>query len=362
MSLNHIQTLQKKLAEANADAAFLSDKLNQRYLSDFDFDDGYVLVTREKAYLVTDFRYVEAAKAASASFMDVVTPDRGGMMIFLYETLRDAGCRTVLIEEEKLSYAGYCRICERLPGIKVTGGASAILTRLRLVKDDDELAAMARAQAVTDAAFAHILEVIRPDRMTEIDVALELEFFMRSHGASGLAFETISVSGSASSRPHGVPRNVPLERGFLTMDFGALVDGYCSDMTRTIVLGKADADMKKLYNTVLRAQTEALAAAKEGASCRALDKIARDIIDGAGYAGRFGHSLGHGVGLFIHESPSLSQGAPEDLVLRRGNTFTVEPGIYIEGLYGCRIEDMCCIRPDGVMMDFTNSPKELIEI
>lgn len=362
MSISHIRSLQEKLTEAGADAALFSDKLNQFYLSGFDFDDGYVLVTREKAYLITDFRYIEAAKAASAAFMTVVDPGRGGMMPYLAKALKDGDCKTVLIEEEKLSYADFHRFCEALPAATLQSGASAILTALRLVKDEAELDAMARAQAITDAAFDHIVKTIRPDKMTEIDVALELEFFMRSHGASSLAFDTIAASGSASSRPHAVPRRCKLERGFLTMDYGAKVDGYCSDMTRTIVIGKADADMKKLYNTVLRAQTEALAAAREGISCAGLDRIARDIIDGAGYEGRFGHSLGHGVGLFIHEKPSVAPGAPADKVLCRGNTFTVEPGIYIEGLYGCRIEDMCCIRPDGTVTDFTHSPKELIEL
>lgn len=363
MSQAHIKALQAKLTEKGADAALLTDQRNQRYLSGFDYDDGYVLVTKRNAYLITDFRYMEAATAASASFMTVEAPEgRGGMMIFISEVLRQEECRTLLFEEENVSFADYQRYAERFPEIKLESGASEILTGLRMVKDEEELAAMARAQAITDAAFEHIVKTIRPDEMTEIDVALELEFFMRSHGAEGLAFNTIAVSGSASSRPHGVPRNQKLERGFLTMDFGARVDGYCSDMTRTVVIGKADADMKKLYNTVLRAQTEALAAAKEGISCRALDKIARDIIDGAGYEGRFGHSLGHGVGLLIHESPSLAQGAAEDAVLKRGNTFTVEPGIYIEGHYGCRIEDMCCIRPDGTTTDFTHSPKELIEL
>ena len=362
MSLCHIRSLQQKLTESDADAALLTDKLNQRYLSDFDFDDGYVLVTRKNAYLITDFRYIEAAKAASAGFMEVVAPERRALTEYMADLLRADGCKTILIEEETLAYAAFGRICEKFGGFTVKPGASAILTTLRLYKTEDELAAMARAQAITDAAFAHIVKAIRPGEMTEIDVALEMECFMRSHGASGLAFDTIVASGSASSRPHAVPRNQKLERGFLTLDFGAKADGYCSDMTRTIVLGKADAEMKKLYNTVLRAQTEAIAAAREGASCLGLDKIARDIIEGAGYHGRFGHSLGHGVGLYIHEEPRLSPGVPAELLLKRGHTFTVEPGIYIEGLYGCRIEDMCCIRPDGTMHDFTQSPKELIEI
>lgn len=362
MSLLHIRALQNKLNETGADAALLTDKLNQRYLSGFPFDDGLVLVTRGNAYLITDFRYIEAAKAASASFMEVTAPGRRGLYPFVLDALKKDGCQTLLFEENDVSYAAYQKLPERLPGITFEPGASAILTELRLTKDAAELNAMARAQAVTDAAFAHILKVIQPDSMTEIEVALELENFMRRNGAEGPAFETIAVSGSASSRPHGVPRNQKLERGFLTMDFGALIDGYCSDMTRTVVLGRASADEKKLYETVLRAQKEALAAAKEGASCFMLDKIARDIIDGAGYEGRFGHSLGHGVGLYIHETTSLSPGTDPAVLLRRGNTFTIEPGIYIEGLYGCRIEDLCCITPDGEFLDFTHSPKELIEL
>ena len=185
---------------------------------------------------------------------------------------------------------------------------------------------------------------------------------MRRSGAEGLAFSTIAVSGSASSLPHGVPRPQKLERGFLTMDFGARVDGYCSDMTRTVVLGRADSEMKRLSNTVLMAQKAALEAAHEGASCKALDKIARDIIDGAGYKGCFGHSLGHGVGMEVHEDPRLSSSAKESDLLARGYTMTFEPGIYLAGKYGCRIEDMACIQPDGSFYNFTKSPKELIEL
>ena len=199
--------------------------------------------------------------------------------------------------------------------------------------------------------------------MTEIEVALELEFFMRRQGANGLAFDTIAVSGSASSLPHGVPRACKLEKGFLTMDFGARVGGYCSDMTRTIVIGKADAEIKKLYHTVLSAQLAALDAAKEGASCAGLDKIARDIIDANDcYKGAFGHSLGHGVGLLVHENPRLSPKASKDDRLQRGNVVTFEPGIYLESKYGCRIEDMVAIRPDGTVHNFTRSTKELIEL
>ena len=268
--MSHLSQFRRLLEESGKDAAIISDKTNQRYLSGFDFDDGLVLVTRGQSYLITDFRYAEAARA---------------------ECSREL---TVLTEEQALSCASFARYTEMLKDFTLEGGASAMLTELRLIKDEGELETIARAQAITDAAFSHILTVLHPE-MTEIEVALELEFFMRRNGAEDIAFSTIAVSGTNSARPHGVPRRCRLERGFLTMDFGAKADGYCSDMTRTVFLGRADAEEKKLYDTVLRAQTAALDALSEGASCRELDAVARNIIDGAGYKGLFGHSLGHGV-------------------------------------------------------------------
>lgn len=359
--MSHLSKFQRALTEADFDAAIVSDKVNQRYLSGFDFDDGYLLVTREAAYLVTDFRYVEAARMAVGHEMTVLTPDGGQMMILLGSLLSDHGCKRVAIEEDALSLALFLRMQNRFVGQRIEAGASAILMHQRKHKDVFELQTIARAQQITDAAFAHIVKWIRPE-MTEVEVALEIEFFMRRNGADREAFPTIAISGSNSSRPHGVPRRCKLERGFLTMDFGASVDGYLSDMTRTVVLGSADAEMKKLYNTVLTAQQEALAAAAEGVSRRELDALARSIIDGAGYKGCFGHSLGHGVGMQIHEEPRLSPAASCEGRLERGHVVSVEPGIYIEGKYGCRIEDLICIRPDGATLNFTHSPKELIEL
>ncbi len=359
--MSHLSVFRKNLEQAGYSAAIVSDKLNQFYLTDFDFDDGLVLVTLTTAHLLTDFRYIEAARAQCSSDFEILTPEQGHLAC-IRGILEEQKITKVAVEESSLSYGDYLRFGEKLPGIALEGGASKLLETQRRIKDDKELECMARAQAVTDAAFAHILKAITPN-MTEIEVALELEFFMRRQGAEGLAFNTIAVSGSASSLPHGVPRNRKLEKGFLTMDFGARVDGYCSDMTRTVVIGTADSEMKKLYNTVLTAQLAALDAAAEGASCQGLDRIARDIIDGNDcYKGAFGHSLGHGVGLFIHEEPRLSGKAPADAKLQRGNVVTFEPGIYLEGKYGCRIEDMVAIRPDGSVLNFTQSPKELIEL
>ena len=358
--MSNLENFQALLIENGYDAAIITDQLNQQYLSGFEFHDGAVLVLQKDAYLLTDFRYVEAAKENAVAGMQVLTPEKGATDA-IRTILGEHDCKRVLIEENALSYASYQRYSNLLVGITLEGGASAYLTRLRLHKSDEELEILARAQSVTDAAFAHILKVLTPE-MTEIDVALELEMFMRRQGAQSLAFDTIAVSGTNSSRPHGVPRPVKLERGFLTMDFGARVDGYCSDMTRTVVLGRADEEIKKVYNTVLLAQTVALEAAAEGASCHALDTAARNVIHGAGYKGCFGHSLGHGVGMFIHEEPRLSPKAENTDVLERGHVVTFEPGIYIEGKYGCRIEDMVAVCNDGSIRNFTKSPKELIEL
>ena len=361
IKMSRLTRFKETMIGKGVDAAIISSEINQRYLTDFNYTDGFVLVTKNKSYVLADFRYIEAARATvdTADF-EIIMPDTS-MAVCISSLLDENEAKVVAYEDETLSCATLERFKKLLSGKELVAGASAMADDLRLYKDAGEIEKMKKAQAITDAAFAHILKVLTPN-MTEIDAALELEFFMRRNGSEGVAFETIAVSGSASSLPHGVPRNVKLERGFFTMDFGARYDGYCSDMTRTVVLGKADAEMKKLYNTVLEAQTAALAFLKEGVACRDADTVARDIINKAGYEGRFGHSLGHGVGMYIHESPRLSQGVNNDTKLARGHVVTVEPGIYIEGLYGCRIEDMVGVLEDGTIYDFTHSPKEMIEL
>ncbi|MBE6556796.1 MAG: aminopeptidase P family protein [Ruminococcaceae bacterium] len=359
--MTHLKALQDNFLTDPASAVLVSSELNQRYLSGFAYSDGYVLVMPSDAYLLADFRYIEAAeKGVKVKGLQVRMP-KGSMLDEVASLLRTHGIRTVYVEEKALSYADFCRFETLLSGMTLKAGASAYLSRQRNIKTDEELVLMAKAQSITDKAFTHILSVLSP-RMTEIDVALELEYFMRRNGADGLAFDTIAVSGSASALPHGVPRNVPLEKGFLTMDFGATYEGYCSDMTRTVVMGRADDEMKRLYGTVLDAQRAALACIAEGVHCREADAVARNLIHERGYEGCFGHSLGHGVGLYIHEPVRLASSAPAEEVLVRGNVVTVEPGIYRQGQYGCRIEDMVAVCHDGTVRNFTQSPKELIEI
>ncbi|MBR5044562.1 MAG: aminopeptidase P family protein, partial [Clostridia bacterium] len=339
--MNRLDRLRTKMKENGLDALIVSSEINQRYLSRFPFTDGLLLITLAHAELLTDFRYAEDAEKKADPQFEVVTPD--DRFPHIRRFFAADGVKQVGYESQTLSCDEFERYKRELPGYSLAG-IGDVIEVLREIKDDGELEDIARAQHIADSALAHLLTVIKPE-MTEIDVALELEFFMRRSGAEGVAFETIAVSGSASSLPHGRPRNVKLQKGFLTLDFGALYNGYCSDMTRTFSVGSADAGMKKLYNTVLKAQTEALAYLKDGADCTEADRIAREIIDSEPeYKGTFGHSLGHGVGMFIHESPRLSPKYQGKLVT--GNVVTVEPGIYLKEIYGCRIEDMVAITPD----------------
>ena len=356
--MSALKRLQEKIKSIGADALLVSSELNCRYLSDFVFSDGYLLIESDYAFLITDSRYVEAAKNTVKDF-EILCP-KGTRIAAISELIEARNIKKLAVEDESMSVAEHKRFSEALP-CEITTGASELITSLRRKKTATELEKIAKAQSITDAAFEHILGFISPD-VTEIDVALELEFFMRKMGADGIAFETIAVSGAASSLPHGVPTNTKFRRGFLTMDFGAKFEGYCSDMTRTICIGRADEEMKKVYNTVLSAQKHALENICEGMLCKDADALARDIIKNAGYGDNFGHSLGHGVGLYIHESPSLSPHAKEDSRLERGHVVTVEPGIYLEGRFGVRIEDMIAIDHNGSVRNFTKSPKELIEL
>ncbi|MBO5788361.1 MAG: aminopeptidase P family protein [Clostridia bacterium] len=351
-----LQKVRAAMKQAGMDALFVTDELNQRYLLEYPFTDGMLVILQDEAYMVTDFRYFEEAEKKANKAFSVVMPSPRAP--FVQEVLSSHGVKTVGYESASMSCDAFARLSELYKEFSFLP-CGAMLGKVREIKTPEELEKMAKAQSITDAAFTHILGMMQPS-MTEIEVALELEFFMRRHGADGLAFETIAVSGDASALPHGKPRNLPLQKGFLTMDYGASYDGYCSDMTRTVVIGKADANMKTLYATVLEAQLAGIAAVKAGAEGYEVDKVARDIIDSTAYRGCFGHSLGHGVGLFIHESPRLAQSA-KNIFLEVGHVVTVEPGIYVQGQYGCRIEDMVAVEENGCR-DFTASPKEMIEL
>ena len=352
-----LKRIREEMNAKGFDALLVTSEINQRYTSGFHFTDGLVLVTKSDAHLLTDFRYEEAAEnSVGKEFTVTTTRERSA---YLKDAVSALGVKTIGFEGNSLSYAGYNRFKEIFESCELVN-AGGLLEEIRQIKTPDELEKIAKAQNIADRAFAHVVKNLRTD-MTELEVAYELEYAMRREGAEGFSFDTIAVSGDASALPHGVPRNEKLHKGFLTMDFGAKFDGYCSDMTRTVVIGKATPEIKKLYNTVLSAQLAALEYLSEGKDAGEADKKARDVIDAVPeYVGAFGHALGHSVGLEVHEAPTLS---PRSFgrALRVGEILTVEPGIYLAGKYGCRIEDMVEIREDGVR-NFASSPKELIEI
>lgn len=357
--MTQLSRFQAALGATDADAAIISSELNVRYLCGFEYSDGYLLILPHRAYLLADFRYIEAARASVTEF-EVLRPE-GDMLTEISLLLKINEVEKLIFEDEELSCAALERFREKFKDAELSFGASEILNTQRTVKLDSELELIRAAQRITDDAFEHILGFITPER-TELDVALELDFFMKKRGAEDTAFKTIAVSGASSSLPHGVPQSKKLSRGFLTMDFGAKYRGYCSDMTRTVSVGKATDEEKKVYDTVLYAQLTALEKISEGIDCKEADQIARRVIEDAGFGSCFGHSLGHGVGIFIHESPSLSPKAQIGAKIVRGNVVTVEPGIYIEGKFGCRIEDMIAIDHKGNTVNFTKSPKNLIEL
>lgn len=342
------------MEEKSLDAIYITLRTSHRYFTQFDNEDGALLITTKKAYAFEDFRYIETATKQLGSIYEVIEP-KGKRADWLGSILKDENISTLGFEDLSMSVSAYEKLKSDLD-IKLSK-IGTVINELREVKTEEEILKMEKAQELTDKAFTYILGILSTD-ITENDVAAELEYFMRKNGAEDKSFETIAISAEKTSLPHGVPSNNKIKKGFFTMDFGATIDGYHSDMTRTVCIGKADDEMKKLYNTVLEAQLKALKFLKAGVNCKDADKVARDIIY-KDYKGYFGHSLGHSVGLEVHEMPALSPNC--DRILVPGNIVTVEPGIYIPGKYGTRIEDMVLICENGIK-NFTKSPKELIEI
>lgn len=350
---NRINRLREKFDALGVDGIYLTSRTSHRYFTKFDNEDGSLLITRKNAYAFEDFRYIEVASELLSGTYTVVEPKGQG---WLESIIKSEGVSALGFEDEEMSVSGFEKLKSDCSVEWKPIGNTVVL--LRQVKDAWEIEQIAKAQDITDRAFSHILNIISTD-ITENDVAAELEYFMRKNGAEDKSFETIAINGKKTSLPHGVPGNAKLQNGFLTMDFGATVNGYHSDMTRTVCIGKADEEMKKLYNTVLTAQLSALEYLSNGGkNSKEADKVARDIIY-KDYEGYFGHSLGHSVGLVIHERPALSP--VNENILVPGNVVTVEPGIYIPGKYGTRIEDLVVICENGIK-NLTKSPKELIEI
>ena len=334
--------------EGHADAILVSDGYNMRYLSGFRGATGYLFLTPGRKVLLTDSRYTTQAKAEAAKKTTVkkaadakepavkekaVAKAGGerGYGVLLAELIRETQASSLMFEDQHLIYGDFMKLREACPDICwIPAGEE--LNRLRIVKTEKELASLARAEAIGDQAFTRILSDIRPG-VTELEIAAKLDYYMKEAGAVGNSFDTIVASGLHSAMPHAIPSEKKIEAGdFVTMDFGCVYEGYCSDMTRTIVVGKADGKQKEIYRIVLEAQLAALQVIRAGMTGSEVDAVARRVIAEAGYGEYFGHGLGHSVGLFIHEEPRLSPKCHE--VLRENVIQTVEPGIYLLGFGG----------------------------
>ena len=351
----NVKKIQEKLLENNLDAVLLFSEQNIRYASNFYITDGAVLVGRERAWMFTDSRYIEAARAQAKGVEVELFGAQNSLSKCIKAAIEENGMEKVGAEEKRLSHSQWLNY-EELLGLRLVP-AEHIMTKLRAVKEPYELESIIAAQRIAEKALEEVLPLIKPG-IKERDIAAELTYRMMLHGGEGNSFDPISITGTKTSMPHGVPGDEVVKAGdFVTMDFGCLKNGYCSDMTRTVAVGYATDEMKKVYDTVLKAQLAGIAAAKAGVPGCDIHNAAAKVIADAGYGQYFGHGFGHSVGLEIHEAPNANPA--NKLPIPAGAVVTAEPGIYIPGRFGVRIEDMMYITADGVE-NLTLAPKELI--
>lgn len=339
---------------AHADGYLITSESNIFYFTGFPCDAALLLVTRGGSHFFTDSRYTEAAQRV---IRGVTFCDTAEFRERFPAVCAEQDVRRLLVETSELTVREAQKYASILPQTELLYEDDlAFLSAFRRRKSADEVEKMTRAQRIAEAALEKTLPLLRPGR-TEKEIALELDYTMLRMGAEALSFQTIVVSGENSSLPHGVPGSRVLRDGdFITLDFGAVADGYHSDMTRTFALGHCTDEMRAVYDTVLRAQEAALAVMRPGTTCKDADAAARDVIAAAGYGAYFGHGTGHGVGVQIHERPNVSPRSAE--TLQTGDVVTAEPGIYLPGKFGVRIEDMVLITEDGYQ-NFTKADKQL---
>ena len=351
--MSRTDRLVELLQARDLDSLLVTDLLNVRYLTGFTGTNGAAIVTPDERLFFTDFRYVEQASQQVPEYERV---EAGRDM--LGDVARRLRGRAGF-DDEHLSVAAHRKLSEKLPeGVELIP-AGGLVEELRALKDASEVASMRAAAELATAAYESLRERGLAGR-TERDVALQLVRFMEDSGAEGPSFPPIVAAGEHGAQPHAVPRDVEIPRDTLVViDMGARVDGYCSDCTRTLATGSLDDSALEIYELVLSAQTESLAAARAGAACRDVDAVARAIIDAAGHEEHFGHGLGHGVGIEVHEAPRLGKTAEGELVA--GNAVTIEPGVYVPGQVGVRIEDLVIVT-DGEPEIVTGFPKELVTV
>ena len=354
--MQFVDRIREKITAFGLDGILITDEKNQRYATGFPFTDGAVLISREKAILFTDSRYIEAAERSVDKSIELRMFGAGKRLSdLLRQAIEETGIKRLGAEEDTLSHGMYCRY-ESVLGLELIP-AQRVFHELRASKGAEEQEYMRKAQRIAEAALVDVLGIIRPG-ITERDIAAEITYRLLKHGGEGNSFDPIAVTGLNSSMPHGVPGDTVVKDGdFVTMDFGCIKNGYCSDMTRTVAVGHATEEMRNIYSTVLEAQLAGIRRARAGIPGGDIDKAARDVIDSAGYGAYFGHSFGHSLGLDIHESPPAAPNV--QTVMPVGAVISAEPGIYIPGKFGVRIEDVLILNEHGCE-NITKANKELV--
>ena len=351
--MNHFEKIASQLAAHDLDAMLITSAPGEFYAAGF-HGEGVAVITPAKTWYYTDSRYIEAAQQIAGAEIGMITAGQSYPQL-VQAVVASQGIRRMGFEEEYMSVAEHGKWSQTVTAQLVP--ASAMLTTLRMVKDQEELAAMRQAQRITDETFTEILNDLKPG-VAECEIAAKLTYLMARKGAQRNSFDPIVATGANGSKPHAVPGQTLIQKGqFVTMDFGCVVGGYCSDMTRTVAVGEPTDEMKLVYDTVLKAQLAGIAAARGGVTGAEIHNIGAKVIADAGYGDCFGHGFGHSLGIEIHENPRFSPTWTE--VIPSGACLSAEPGIYLPGKFGVRIEDVIMLTDDGCI-DITNSPKELI--
>ncbi|MCC0635481.1 MULTISPECIES: aminopeptidase P family protein [unclassified Clostridioides] len=353
--MNKIEKIRKYLKEYNVDGILINSSTNKFYIGNLFSSSGYVFITKDKQYIIVDFRYFEEVKRKSDLF-DVILMDKNRTYFdIINDICRNQNIKEIGFEGSEVSFDSYKSMNNKL---NVTL-KSIDLSTLRKEKDEDEIKYIKKACEIVDATFYHIIDFIKVG-MTERQVENEIVRFIKELGGQKESFDTIVASGLRGALPHGKASEKIIEYGdFVTFDFGAKYNNYCSDITRTICMGTTNKELEKIYNIVKKANEECIKVLKPGMTAGEIDKVARDIISSYGYGDNFGHNLGHGVGIMVHEYPALTSESNE--VLKEGMVVTIEPGIYVPELGGVRIEDDVLITQDGCMR-LTISTKDLIVV
>ncbi|MED4530676.1 Xaa-Pro peptidase family protein [Metabacillus fastidiosus] len=346
--------LRNRFSELYIDGMIITSEFNRRYMTGFTGTAGIAVISEDRAVFITDFRYVEQANNQVEGFE--VIEHKGPIIEEVANQVKNLGIKKLGFEEDHLTYREYSSYAKEIKTAELLPVCGAV-EKLRLIKSKTEIKILKEAADIADTTYKHILTFVRQG-LTEVEVANELEFFMRKNGAASSSFDIIVASGYRSALPHGVATDKVIEKGdFVTLDFGAYYKGYCSDITRTFAVGEPSTELKKIYSIVQEAQLRGMNGIKPGMTGKQADALTRDYINEQGYGKFFGHSTGHGLGMEVHEGPTLS--IKSDTILQPGMVVTVEPGIYVGGLGGVRIEDDTVITESG-NESLTHSPKDLI--